>query len=57
MQKTLKKMGIFIDEDFLKDTMGLRKSLWEQFFEYQKQNKFPWLNYGSIIVRDNNGVK
>ena len=35
--KKLKKMGIFIYEDFLKDTMELRKSLWEQVLEYQKQ--------------------
>ena len=57
MQKNLKNTGIFIYEDFSKDTVELRKSLWEQVFEYQKQNKFAWLNDRSIIVRDPTGVR
>ena len=57
MQKKLKKTGIYIYEDFSKGTMELRKSLWEQVLEYRKQNKFASLNYRSIIVRDDNGVR
>ena len=38
--KKLKDMGIYIYEDFSKDTMELKKSLWEQVLEYRKQNKF-----------------
>ena len=55
--KKLKNTGIYIYEDFSKDTMELRKSLWEQALEYLKQNKFACLNYRSIIVRDHNGVR
>ena len=55
--KKLKNMGIYIYEDFPKDIVGHRKSLWEQVFEYSKQNKFACLNYRSIIVRDKNGVR
>ena len=36
-KKKLKKMGIFIYEDFLKDIMELRRSLREQVLENQKQ--------------------
>ena len=55
--KKLKNTGIFIYEDFSKDTMELRKSLWEQVLEYWKQIKFACLNYRSVIVRDHNGVR
>ena len=50
--KYLKGSGIFIYEDFCKATMELRKSLWEQVLEYRRQNKFAYLNYRSIVVRD-----
>ena len=50
--KKLKNTGIYIYEDFSKDTMELRKLQWEQVLEYRKQNKFACLNYRSIIVRD-----
>ena len=38
MQKTEKH--IFIYENFSRDTIELRKSLWEYVLEYRKQNKF-----------------
>ena len=53
----LENKGIFIYENFSMDTMELRKSLWEQLLEYQKQNKLARLNYRNIIVRDENGVR
>ena len=55
--KKLKNMVIYIYEDFSKDKMDLRKSLWGQVLEYRKQNKFACLNCRSIIVRDHNGVR
>ena len=55
--KKLKITSTFIYEDFSKDTMALRKSLWEHVFKYLKQIKFACLNYKSIIVRDHNGVR
>ena len=50
--KCLKDTGIFIYEDFCKDTMDLRKKLWNKVLEYRKQNKFAYLNYRSIVVRE-----
>ena len=47
--KCLKDTGIFIYEDFCKDTMNLRKNLWNKVLEYCKQNKFAYLNYRSIM--------
>ena len=56
MRKNWKTQGIFIYEDFSKDGMELKKSLWDQDLEYWKQNKFACLNYRNIIVRDHNFV-
>ena len=50
--KCLKDTGIFIYEDFCKDTMDLRKKLWNKVLEYRKQNKYPHFNYRSIVVRE-----
>ena len=50
--KCLKDTGIVIYEDFCKDTMDLRKILWNKVLEYRKQNKFAYLNYRSIVVRE-----
>ena len=46
----LKDTGIYIYEHFCKDTMELRKKLWNQVLGYRKQNKFADLNYRSIVV-------
>ena len=50
--KYLKGSGIYVCEDFCKETMELRKTLWDQVLEYRRQNKFAYLNYRSIVVRD-----
>ena len=50
--KKLKNTGIYIYEDFCKDTMELRKSLWEEVLNYRCQGKFAYLNYRSVVVRD-----
>ena len=47
-----KENRISIYEDFCKDTMELRKELWQEMLEYRRQNKFAYLNYRSIVVRD-----
>ena len=49
--KKLRDTGIYIYENFSKDTMDLRKALWEKVLQYRRQNKFFCLNYRSIIVR------
>ena len=50
--KCLKDTGIFIYQHFCQDTMDLRKKLWNKLLEYDKQNKFAYLNYRSIVVRE-----
>ena len=50
--KKLKNAGIFIYEDFCKDTMDLRKQLWEKVLEHRANNKISYLNYRSIVVRN-----
>ena len=50
--KKLKNTGIFIYEDFCKDTMDLRKQLWEKVLEHRANNKISYLNYRSIVVRN-----
>ena len=42
--KLLKNSVIFIYEDFCKDTMELRKNIWQEVLEYRRQNKFVYLN-------------
>ena len=37
--KKLKNTGIFIYEDFCKDTMDLRKQLWEKVLEHRANNE------------------
>ena len=43
--KKLRETGIYIYKDFSKDTMDLRKTLWEKVLQYRRQNKFACLNY------------
>ena len=50
--KKLKNTGIFVYEDFCKDTMDLRK----QRLEHRTNNKIAYLNYGSIVVRNHRNV-
>ena len=50
--RKLKNTGICIYEDFCKDTMELRKSLSEVVLDYHHQERFPCLNYRSVVVRD-----
>ena len=50
--KYLKGTGIYIYENLCKETVKLRKKLWNQVFEYRKQNRFAYLNYRSVVVRE-----
>ena len=54
--KKLKNTGIFVYEDFCKDTMDLRKQLWEKVLEHRANNKIAYLNYRSIVVRNHRNV-
>ena len=55
--KKLRDTGIYIYEDFSKDTMDSQKALWEKPLQCCRQNKFACLNYRSIIVRDFDHVR
>ena len=44
--KVLKDTSIFICEDYCKDTMSVRKKLWEQVLNH----KIAYLNYCNIFV-------
>ena len=46
----LKDTGIFIYEDYCKDTMRVRKKLWDQVLNYRK--KIAYLNCCSIVVHN-----
>ena len=48
--KVLKDVGIFMYKDNCKDTMSVRKRLWEKVLNYRKQDKIAYLNYCSIVV-------
>ena len=54
--KKLKNTGIFVYEDFCKDTMDLRKQLWEKVLEHRANNKIAYLNYRSIVVRNHRNM-
>ena len=55
--KKLKNTGIFIYEDYCKETMDLRKSLWEEVLQHRQQNKIAYLNYRSVAVRERRDVR
>ena len=50
--KKLKNIGIFIYEVMFKDTTDLRKQLWEKVLEHRVNNRISYLNYRSIVVRN-----
>ena len=52
MSNKLRNTGTYICEDFCDDKMALRKLLWDKVLEYRRQNKIPYSNYRSIVVRD-----
>ena len=48
----LKGSDLYINEDFSRETTELRKKLWNEVKELRSEGKFAYLNYGSIITRD-----
>ena len=57
IQKSWKTQASLCMRVFQRNFMELGKLLWEQDFEYWKQNKSTCLKYRSIIVRDHYGVR
>ena len=50
--KVLKDTGIFMCENYCKDTLSVRKKLWGQVLNYRKYDKLAYLNHRSIVVRN-----
>ena len=50
--KKLKRSGIFINEDFSKETTAIRKTLWNEVLELRQKGKYAILQYDKIISRD-----
>ena len=48
----LKGSDLYINEDFSRETLELRKKLWEEVKQLCSEGKFAYLNYRSIITRD-----
>ena len=48
----LKGSDLYINEDFSRETLELRKKLWEEVKQMCSEGKFAYLNYRSIITRD-----
>ena len=47
-RKFLKGTDIYVNEDFCKDTVEVRKKLWEQVKKLRGEGKIAYLNYRSI---------
>ena len=51
----LKGSDVYINEDFSRETTDLRKTLWDEVKQLRSGDKFAYLNYRSIITRDQGG--
>ena len=49
--KKLKNTGIFIFEDFCKETVELRKLLWQKVLEHRRQGLIAYLNYRQVVCK------
>ena len=50
--RKLKGTGIYINEDFSKETTDIRKKLWDDVIKLRNQGKYAILQYDRIIQRD-----
>ena len=48
----LKGSDVYVNEKFNRETTELRKKLWEEVKQLRSEGKFAYLNYRSIITRD-----
>ena len=47
----LKRTNIFINEDFSRETMELRKQLWKEVKAYRDKCRVAYLSYRTIVVK------
>ncbi|XP_065668151.1 uncharacterized protein LOC136088374 [Hydra vulgaris] len=50
--KKLRGTGVFINEDFAKETMEKRKKLWDEVIKWIKEGKYAILKFDSIFCKD-----
>ena len=48
----LKGSDVYTNENFSRERTKLRKKLWEEVKQQHLEGKFAYLNYRSIIIRD-----
>ena len=48
----LKGSDIYINEDFSRETTELKEKLWDKVKQLRSDGKFAYLNYRSVITRD-----
>ena len=48
----LKGSDIYINKDFRRETTELREKLWDEAKQLRSDGKFAYLNYRSVITRD-----
>ena len=48
----LKGSDIYIKKDFRRETTELREKLWDEAKQLRSDGKFVYLNYRSVITRD-----
>ena len=50
--KKLKNSGIYVNEDFSKDTIEIRKKLWENVMKLRREGKYAVLRYDKSFTRE-----
>ena len=48
----LKDTGFFIRENYSKETISIRKRLWEEMKKLRKKGKYAVLKYDKIVTHD-----
>ena len=54
MQKKLKDKDTSINKDFPRETMKLRKELWEKVKKHRDKGKIAYLQYRAVDVKQKN---
>ena len=48
----LKDTGIYINEDFSRETLEYRKTLWDEVKAHRRNGKISYLQYRTVVVRN-----
>ena len=55
-EQLLKGTGIFINEDFAKETREKRQKLWEEVKRHRSQGKYTVIKYDNVYVREHHNM-